>query len=380
MKKILFILLLPITSLFCQEEIDYTVLSETEILKIIDDSLANKDRTIDPIFQTLNPDDKNYKRFEDYVMSKAIDMTEGEDLDYPLYLVESVLYNNLENDAARELYSVIISKQLELKDRIAEEKEKEELKKQEVVEVAKEIETKFDEEVLLESTFNNTKELFQKIEESTKEELSSRNVNHSFIYPLSMNYYKSEAYDDFLKRDEVLHSVRGFCVYMSNEFKRKYLSFRFDLQVNGLYLDGSNEAVNNVLGEVMGSIGFPKAVLPFYLSAGYYQHYYHYDDVDSSVIAITNLPSPFIGLSILDFNLLYIMQFDLGIYGLIAPFYTNGLDSGFMAKAYMTINLVKFSKYSFDLKGGLDYVNLNEGGLVEESIRPKVGLGFSVYD
>lgn len=381
MKKIILILLLPITSLFAQEEeIDYSALSEKEILQIIDESLLNKDRSIDLIFQNLDPENKNYKRFEDYVMSKAKEMIEGEDLDYPLYLVESVLYNNLENDEARELYSVVISKQLEIKDRIAEEKEKEELKSKEVEGVAKDIETQFDKEVLLESTFTNTQELLAAMEKSREEEVSGRHISHNIIFPFSNTTYNSGTYDDFVKRDKEEHTIRGFSFFMGNEIIWDLMSLRFDVNIDALYLDGSDEAVNNIIGDVTFCLGFPRLIVPIYLSTGYYHHYYHYDDVDDSVVAITNLPTPTIGISILDFNLLYVAQLDVGVHAFIAPFYTDALDFGYLTKAYMTINVVKFSKYSFDIKGGVDYVSLNEGGLTEESFRLKIGLGFSSYE
>lgn len=379
MKKILIFILLPITSLFCQD-IDYTTLSEKEIIKIINESLKNKDKNIDPIFQSLDPEDKNYKRFEKYVLDEVSSMVDSEDLDYPLYLVESVLYNNLENEDAQELYTIIINRQIEIKERIEEEVIKEEEKVEEIEEVAKELDALFDEEVLLESTFNRTDGLLESISKIEDKKRFNNYINHNFIYPLSLSYYNSEVNDDYLNRDSKTHNIRGISLSSATEYKNNILNFRSDLYISANYLNGSSESKPNFVGDILISLGIPVIPFPMYLSSGFYYNYYYYDDSDSSNIAITTLPSPLVGLSFYDLKFLYIMQLDLGVYGLIAPIYTNSLDSGLFARCYLTINVFRFAKYSIEVKGGLDYLLLNEGGLYETSYIPKLGLGVSIYE
>lgn len=380
MKKIvLLLILLPIYHIYCQD-IDYSTLSEKEIVKIIDESLANRDKNIEPIFQTLDVEDPNYKRFEAYVLKYVKEVVDSDDLDYPLYLVESVLYNNLENEDAQELYTIIINRQIEIKERKIVEEVKEEEKEEEIEEIVKVVEEKYSLEEELQNRFSNVDQILNSIPSNMGNNRYRRYVNHTFIYPFSMSYYKSDVYDDFVDRESTLHSIRGYGFTAAAESISGVGSLRGDISVVGNYTDGSFESAPNVTGDVLVSGGFRGIYVPIYISAGYYLNYFHYEDIDDSLMAIKILPSPIVGLSIMDFKFLKAFQLDLGAYPLIAPLYTDSLDMGILLKGYLTINNLRVSKYSFEIRGGVDYLILDEGGLLETYFQPKVGLGVSIYE
>ncbi len=362
------------------EEIDITTLSQKEILELIDNSIELKDESIITYLGTLGPEFQNYKKYEKYILGKALKLAQGGDLSYPLKLVEAVLYNNLENSDAQELYAIIIDKKIELDERLEAEKLKADQKREELAIQTKEIERVYVEEKRMASIVNSNQELLSTINGYLDSFDKTHYVSNSYFYPILSRFYTSEVYDGFHNRESTTNDYNGFAVEFGIGIALKLFVFRMDMTGNISYNDLLYDNIKQITGAVNISMGFKVLQIPLYIRTGFLYDTYMYEDMDDTEVAITSLPSPSIGLGITGLRLFNILKFDLSTDILLASSYTDNLDYALSNRAYITINLLRFGIYNLEIRGGLDNLFYMEGGLSEYSLTPRFGFGISSYE
>ncbi len=378
MKKILitFILIYSIVSLFSQET-DFSTLSEKKILKIIDKAIDEKDQELISIMGNMGPDFPNYQSYESHVLDKAREFIDSDDLTYPLMLVEAVIYNNLENKDAQELYSAILNKNIETQERIAEEKEQEIIRAKD----AKKLNSQIGKAVSLEEEKARIILMTKKLEEY-KSKLPKRTtlVSNNFFYPFLWKNYSSEVYDQYTNQKPETKEVEGQGLEFSLGLNTNIIMFKFDLYGNITSDNLFYETKKQFMGNGTFSIGINAGPIPIFLRSGFLYQNYMYNDNEESDVAMLVLSSPTIGLGIKGLSIFRIIKIDLNSDYIIASNYTDNFSNGFSSQGYITVNLFRSSKYNFDIKGGMDYIYLLEDGLEEHSITPKIGFGISSYE
>ncbi len=373
------LLLLPLTILSAQEE-EFSTLTDKQILRLIDDAIEAKDKDFVSLLGQIDLNHPNYGKFESYILDKASELINSDDLSYPLLMVEAVLYNNLENSVAQELYTVIVTKKIEIDERVVLEEKRNVIKREELESLAEEIDEDIIKEEKMASIVGLNKELIKTKKSYTDSFDKTHFVSNSFIYPFSFNYYKSEVYDEFTGREPFFNYLNGQGVELGIGISFKYITLRMDLSGNIVYLDLIHEIEKHFLGFGTLSLGFPKAPIPLFFRAGFLYDLYQFDESELSIVAITNLPSPTLGLSLTGVKLFKVLKLDLSLDYLYASTYTENLDYGFLNKTYLTLNLIRIGSNHLELRGGIDILFLSEGGLSEVNYNPRFGFGVSSYE
>ena len=365
MKKGLFVfLLLSLFSLYSQEDV-VPPLSKKEVLKIIDKELNSRSESLSSTLLTLDIDLTEY---EEYLLDRTDDILSSGDLDFSLVVVETVLFINLENSRAQEMYKIIIDKKIEIEDRRLLEKNKGKIKRDTIKEKDKIITP---ESLDLESSKKNYVD---------QEFAALEYVTNTFFYPFSKSFYKSEVNDDFLGRGDTFHDVDGAGFDVGIAYALKGILIRWDIGLSFLYSDlfKDSEKYGTVLSTF--SLGYNLGVVPVYIRMGFFYNQYYLPASEPVKVALTSLPSPTIGIGLIGLNLFSVVTLDFSIDGLIAANYTNSFDLGFFAKSYMSINLFRIDTIQFEIRGGADFLYYSESGLSEINITPRVGLGVSSYE
>lgn len=381
MKKLLVITSMLITMLnLVSEEIDITILTQKEIIKLIDSSILKKDESIIIYLGTLGSEFPSYGKYEKYILVKALELAQGGDLSYPLMLVEAVLYNNLENSDAQKLYAIIIDKKIELDERLEAEKIKAEQKREELASQVEEMTLIYAEEERMANIVTSSKELLSTINGYIDSFDKSHYVSNSYFYPILSRFYTSEVYDGFHNRESTTNNYNGFALEFGIGIALKFFVFRMDMTGNISYNDLLYDNIKQITGAVNISMGIQVLKIPIYVRTGFLYDTYMYDDMDDTEVAITSLPSPSIGLGITGLRLFKVLKLDLSTDVLLASLNTDNLDYALSSRAYITLNLLRFSIYNLEIRGGLDNLFYMEGGLAEYSFTPRFGFGISSYE
>ena len=379
MKKGLFVfLLLSLFSLYSQEDV-VPPLSKKEVLKIIDKELNSRSESLSSTLLTLDIDLTEY---EEYLLDRTDDILSSGDLDFSLVVVETVLFINLENSRAQEMYKIIIDKKIEIEDRRLLEKNKGKIKRDTIKEKDK---------IITPETSEHDRVMSSIIKKSLDLESSKKNyvdqefaaleyVTNTFFYPFSKSFYKSEVNDDFLGRADTFHDVDGAGFDVGIAYALKGILIRWDIGLSFLYSDlfKDSEKYGTFLSTF--SLGYNLGVVPVYIRMGFFYNQYYLPASEPVKVALTSLPSPTIGIGLIGLNLFSVVTLDFSIDGLIAANYTNSFDLGFFAKSYMSINLFRIDTIQFEIRGGADFLYYSESGLSEINITPRVGLGVSSYE
>lgn len=378
-RKYIFIFTLLITfHILVSQEVDLGLLSEKEILKIIDDAIEAKDQNIISYLSNLGTDFPGYNNYEKYILNKALKLIESDDLSFPLILVESVLYNNLENSEAQELYTTLINKSIEIKERIAEEKIKAEIKREAIAELTEEIDQELIEEERLAEIVLTNKELLDLISEYTDSFDSTHYVTNTYLYPFLTKYYSSEVYDGYMNREKTVNKYNGQSVEFGIGLELKIIKFRTDVIANFSYNDILYDNIKQLSIHVNLSTGFPIIPFPIYFRSGFFYDTYFFEGEPD--VAIQSLPSPTFGLGLTGLNFLKVLKLDLSSDFLLAANYTENFEYGVFNRIFLTLNLFRIDTFNIELRGGLDNLFYMEDGLSEYSNIPKFGIGISSYE
>lgn len=381
MGKLLIIVtvLLPILNLYSQD-MDISILSEVEVYTLIDEAIEERDENLILFLGANGSDFPDYDKFEIYILEKAAKLIQHSDLGFPQKLIEAVLYNDLENSHAQELYSIVINKKIENEERLEVEKLAIKRNRAELVELNDDINEEIIYQEYMSNIIGNNVEFIGIIDSYSDSFNRIHYISSSYFYPCITNFYTSEVYDDFVSRDPHVNSYSGQGMDLGLGAKLRYLTFRTDIFLNITYDDLIYEVTKQVSGSANISIGLSTIKVPLFLRAGFLYNVYLYNGGVASDVAITNLPTPSVGLGLNGLKFLKVLKLDLITDILLAPFYTENFDSGFSGKVYLTVNLFGSSANRIEIKGGFDVLFLVEGGLSEYSITPRLGFGISSYE
>lgn len=380
MRKIILLILLPLLHLYAQDlDQDLENMSDKEIYKIIDTAIENRDREFVSVIGKINTSSSKYKQFEDYILDKASGIVDQDDLSYPLYLVESILYYNLESSKAQELYVDIVNKKIDIEERASLEEEREELKREIIETLAEDIEEEATKQEELSEIVEESKTLTEKRDSYFDGYNKLRYNSNSFIYPISYSYFSSEVYDEFSGRESTTNTLSGMGYELGLGIIMSYLNLRMDLSGNF----AANDIFDNrkhITTNICFSFGTSAIPFPLFLRVGFFHDIYTFEEGSVTEMAITNLPSPTLGISVTGFKLFKVLKFDFSVDSLLASTYTDNFDSGLFTRLYTTVNLYRFDSYNVELRFGFDSIWLSEGGLTESSINPRFGFGVSSYE
>lgn len=381
-KLLLLCLLLSLTGLFAQEaELDVTTLSKKDVLKYLDERIEVRDENLVEFMGMLGVDFPDYAEFEEYLLNRASDLIQSEDITYPLTLVEAVLYNNLENSRAQELYSVLVDKQIEITERREAEERKAELKRITIEsEEALEIEEQLKEEEEISQKMYTVKDLSGVINSFSDSFHRTRYTTNSYFYPIYFRHYFSQVYDDYVGREYTYNTEQGFAVDIGLGIELNFITIRLDATCDMSYELLFNNYDRQIFSSGVLSLGFSFIPIPLFLRGGFYYDKFIFIDEDDINTAVLTLPSPSAGIGITGWRFLKVFKFDLSADYLFASTYTKNLDLALVGKSYLSINMFRIGAMNFELKGGLDYLFLYEGGLREDSFMPKFGLGVGNYE
>lgn len=380
-KKIIIglVFLLSTFNLYSQE-LDFTTLSKKEIYKFIDKSIDEKDKELLSFISILTPDFPDYTKIDEYLLEKIEGLIVSGDLKYPLLLVEGVLYNDLENTKAQELYIIIINKNIETEDRTVLEEEHVEVIKEDIVALAADAAVQFEVQETQADYIISDIELLTTIQGYSNNYIRRHYFSTFHIYPFSTNYYSSEVYDGYIDRNEHTNSFPAFGLDVGGGMNIGKLTCRFDFLGSIASSDIRTENQKQVRGGGFFSTGITNIYVPLFLRGGFLYDLYQYNSNVFSDVAITNLPTPTVGLGILDLKFGKVLKLDATADYILASTYTNNLTYGIFNRVYLTLNLFRYLNRNFEIKGGFDSLYLMEDGLSEFSITPKIGFGVSRYE
>ncbi len=362
------------------EETDEIVMTDKEIYSLIDTSLENQDNNLDTILNDITIEHPSYEDFEDYILDYASKLAESNDLTYPLLLTETILYLNLENEDAQNLYVILINKNIEIKERVEVEKEIVNIKREEITIFNEETEEMFQFEEYMAAIAKRSKELESITSLYTDELDEIKYTTNTYFYPISYKNYTSEVYDGYFDRDEHFNHSDGFGLDFGIGSGAGFFNWRIDFTGNLTYEDLFVDEERQVITDAIFSFGRSIYNIPLFLRAGFLYNYYGFNSDDFETVAVLELPSPTIGIGINGYSFLKILKLDLSFDFLIAPLYTDNLDLGINSKTYLTVNLIRVGGINIEIRGGMDTLYLNEDGLSEVSYIPKFGFGVSRYE
>lgn len=379
-KLLLCISMILSISTLSSQDVDLTTLTEEEVFKLIDTAVDEKDENILSILGSLDSETSVYSKYENYIIDRSGKLIGYGDLDFSLQLIEAVLYNNLENEEAQRLYTVIINKKIEFKERLEAEQIVADKKREEIIILNKEVKEEVVYEEYMANVISTNSELLSVIESYSNSYDRANYITNFYFYPITEKYYTSEVYDGYMNRDSTTNNYSGQGMDLAMGYSVGWFSLRTDLSVSLTYEDLINDTLKQVTGSAILSTGLTAIEIPLFLRSGFLYDLYMYNDDDFSDVAITNLGSPIIGLGLTGFNFLKVLELDIAGDFLLAPAYTDNLDFAFASKLYITVNLFKIGKQNFEIKGGIDTLYLNEEGLSEFSYTPRLGIGISSYE
>lgn len=362
------------------QEVDIASLSYKEVISLIDETIDSKDEVLIDYLASMGLGSPHYSNIEKYILSEVRRLVGGEDLGYPLKLVEAILYNNLENSDAQELYGILINKKIELDERREAEIIKAEKKREEIKKLADQIDKTYKEEERLAEIVTSNQELLSTINGYIDSFDKTHYVSNSYYYPLLTRFYESEVYDGFHNRAATVNSHSGFAMDLGIGVELKMLTLRADLTGSFSFNELLHDNIKQLTGAFNISTGLSIIPFPLYFRGGFLYDMYLYDNMDDTEVAITNLPSPSLGLGISGLKLFKVIKLDLSTDILLAAVYTDNLSVALFNRAYISLNLFRFGTYNMEIRGGLDYLYYSEGGLAEYSLTPRFGMGISSYE
>lgn len=378
MKRIVFLILISVFSIFSQDN-DILELSDRKIFKMIDGYIDKRDKNITDVIEVLFENRTNYQEFEDYILESAGELVDQDDLDYPLFLVESILTFNLESRGAQKLYVAIVNRKIEIDERRELEEKRGELKKEAITEFTENLDKEVKEQEELTSIVEESSDITYKVYKDFDAYKKKRYINNTYIFPLSNIIYNSEVYDGFMNQSSQDREVKGSGLEMGLGVTLDSVVLRFDLGGNFASNIIFSNQVKNIYSYSNLSLSLPNLELPLFLRTGFYYYSYIFGDDDVNV-AITSLPTSTLGIGIYGLKMFKVLKLESSVDFMLAPLYTENLDSGVISKLYLVLNLFRFDTYNVELKGGFDYLWLKEGGLSETNFNPKIGLGISRYE
>jgi hypothetical protein len=378
MKKLLvFILILNIPLIWAQESLE-NPLTLKDAKKIFTEMLKNKDGNITPFIDSL--DANVYKDLEPVILDSIENLIDSGELNYALILTEGILYLNIDNVMAQELYVIIINKTIEISERIVVEEEIIENKDKNLESVKSDIEGLYNAEMIASNIYGQVLEKKIVLNELVKERRFLKSISHNNFYPISLSLYTSEVMDSYLSRDKTWHDIGGVSGSLGNQKDFSFFIPRIDLSYYINIPEYSLNSPYNLGGDIFFSLGFKPVPVPIFISGGFYIHHFLFLPKNQAQMIVKTLPTPILGLSILDLKFLKILRFDQSIFYLIASAYTDLMDFGLFGKTALTIQLFNFGENSLELKMGIDYTFLSVKGFNESIIIPRVGIGISVYE
>lgn len=378
MKKILLFLLIPLLSLHSEIE-DIEDMSNRKIIRTLNSYIERRDEEIIKIIEQIYNSKTDYLNFEAHILNEAKDLVDQDDLAFPLFLVETILTNNLESSKAQSLYVAIINRKIEIEDRAELDIEKEEVKRELIEELSEEIKDEVEEQEFLEEVTTKNRDIKDRVTKARSEYKERRYINNTYFYPFSNSIYSSEAYDEFTGEERV-NNIEGFGIEMGMGLSFDKFIMKFDMSGNLATNDAFSNELKHITSIFNLSLGLPSIPIPLYLRSGFIYDLYQFDKDVFSNVAITELPSNTLGVGLSGLKLFRILKVDLSVDFLLAPIYTDNLDSGILTRAYLTLNLFRFSSFNIEIRGGLDNLWLYEDGLSENNMNPKVGFGISRYE
>lgn len=379
MKKVLFLLIIPMISLFSQES-SIEGLSDRKVIKVIDEQIDNRDLNIVKTIEDIYKPEVDTQKFEKHILKRADELVGQDDLGYPLFLVESILTFNLESVGAQKLYVAIINRKIEIEDRSDLEVEKEELKRAALEELREEVKEEAEEQDILSEIVEESRGYSKRLSEDETTYKKLRYVNNTYFYPLSNSIYKSEVYDDYMNQGDSYHNVDGLGLEMGMGFTFPKAIFRFDYSINLSSRDMFSNKVKHITNFFNTSITYPSVPYPIFLRLGFLYDQYVFDSDVQPNVAITDLPSSTIGIGLNGFQVFDAVKLDTSIDLLLAPLYTYHLDSGILTRLFVVVNVVRVRTYNLEIKGGFENLRLKQQDLTENNFNPKIGIGFSRYE
>lgn len=379
MKKVLFLLIIPMFSLFSQEG-SIEGLSDRKIINLIDELIDDRNLSISKTIEEVYQAGINSQKFEKHILERADELVGQDDLSYPLFLVESILTYNLESKGAQKLYVAIINRKIEIEDRSDLEIEKEELKRAALEELREEVIEEIEEQDVLSEIVEESREYSRRLSEDMTTYKRLRYVNNTYFYPLSNSIYESEVYDDYMNQGDSYHNLDGLGLEMGMGFTFPKAIFRFDYSINLSSRDIFSNRVKHITSFFNSSITYPSVPYPIFLRLGFLYDQYIFDSDVQPNVAITDLPSSTIGIGLNGFQMFNVVKLDTSIDLLIAPLYTSHLDSGILTRLFVVLNVLRVRSYNLEIKGGFENLRLSQEDLTENSFNPKIGIGFSRYE
>jgi len=380
-RKSLILLSIFITSIYIfSDEVDISLLSKKEILKELESVIDLRSSSIFDYIQSMGYDFPDYSTYEEFILKKVEDIIVEGDLEYPLEIVENLLYVNLENPKSQELYTIILNKNIEIQERIEAEKLKEDIKREQLGQQNDVVNEIYKKDVKLDNIIKMNLNLLNRVGEYESSYNKTHYFSNTYFYPIYTKFYTSDVYDGFISRDKTTNRFSGFSSEFGIGVKLNLFTFKLDINTNFSYNEIFDDNIKQNTSSINLSTGLTPFDFPIYLRTGFLHDLYLFDDMEKSDVAITTLPSPSLGVGILGLNIFKIVKIDLSSDILLASTYTKNLELAMYNRFYLTLNLFRLDVYNFEIRVGFDHIYYNEGGLAEYSLMPKFGLGISQYE
>ncbi|MBN2617947.1 MAG: hypothetical protein JXR64_06510, partial [Spirochaetales bacterium] len=217
------------------QEIDINSLSEKEIIRIIDEKINNRDSSLSDFIYLMGSDFPNYSKYEEYLLDWAYKLISEDDLGFPLTIAETVLSLNLENERAQKLYSIIVDLNIEIDDRIEEEKKRAAIKRDTLEYEQEEINLELlkEEELTRKVTLNS--DLASIVDGYTSNYSKVDYITKNYYYPYTQRFYSSEVFDGFVNRESIVNDYSGFGLDCGIGYTLGPFTYKLDFHGNITY-------------------------------------------------------------------------------------------------------------------------------------------------
>jgi len=356
---------------------------------------------IDEIYN-YNQSDPDYKSLIDFLVEKAGDLVFQKEYDYAFKIIEAVLYNNLDNTQAQELYLTLgeIKKKNANKEKLRLEKEAEQERQKQQNEEALRLEALAEAEKLkqaqaeekqrvaekkaLEDNFQkNLDEKQRQLDEADAYETSIKTVGlknfsyYTFLYPGDFFYYTSEVntlFNTGQKKENILY---GLALQGGINFNHPLFNINLDMDFDYGFLGINASNSKNLNYNATFSIGSPVLFIPLTLRLGFLYNKYLYENNLTADMAIVSMPTALVGIGLWDIIFFNRVKIDLAFDYYLVSFLTTELDSSYGAEFSVSVRLFSFRKLNIYTGISTHALFLEEAGMFESNINGKIGIGIS---
>ena len=354
--------------------------------------ISNAVKTMDPDFideiYNYEKSDPDYDSLIEVLVEKAGNLVFQKEYDYAFKIIEGVLYNNLNNVQAQELYLVlndILKEEAEQKRiQLEAEKEKERLrleaeaeqekkrleeeerlrqqalaeeeqarKLQEQEKLRQEEEARFiaEKKAQEEEYQASLQEQQKQLEEAEAYKSSITTVgakNFSFytiLFPGDLLYYTSEVYAQYNPGGQQESVLFGSGAQGGITFTHPVVNVNLDIDFDFGYLGINKTGSKNITYSTNLSIGSEAIFIPLTIRLGFFYNQYLYDN--SSVgMAIVKFPTPSFGIGLWNLKITDNFKIDCAVDYYFAPLVTDQLDLAFGGELAISYRILKFNRLS----------------------------------